>query len=131
MQTVDRTELCRHVEEIGGRSASGIVSRNDDDRHFWAGFLHVPDNFQPIHVGHEKIDDQQIELPGLKILKTFLAVLGENDLMAITLEHDVHGRPDRRIIIDNQNICHTAPGSSAKTDDTIGIFGRWTTRLYR
>jgi hypothetical protein len=34
--------------------------------------------------------------------------------MAITLEYDVHGRPDRRIIVDNQNICHAAPGSSAK-----------------
>jgi hypothetical protein len=50
-------------------------------------------------------------------LKTFSAILGENNLMTVALEDDVHGRPDRRIIVDNQNICHAAPGSSAKIGD--------------
>jgi hypothetical protein len=114
LKTVDRTKFRRHVQEIRRKSASGIMSGNDNDRHPRPGSLRVTDNFQPIHIGHEKIDDQQIELSDLKKLKTFSAILSENDLMTVALEHDVHGRPNRRIIVDNQNICHTAPGSSAK-----------------
>ncbi len=72
----------------------------------------MADNFQSVHVRHEQINDQKIELSGLEKLKAFSAIIGENDRMAIALQHNLHGRPNGGIVVDNQNVCHTAPGSA-------------------
>jgi hypothetical protein len=88
------------------------VSGYDNDRKFGPRIFHVPDDFRPIHVRHEQIDDQKVELSGLKKLEAFSAIIGENDGMVAALQHNLHGRPNRRIVVDNQNVCHTAPGSA-------------------
>jgi hypothetical protein len=88
------------------------VSGYDNDRKIGPRRFHVPDDFQPIHVRHEQIDDQKIELSSLKKLKAISAIIAENDSVIIALQYNLHGRPNRGIVVNNQNVCHTAPGSA-------------------
>jgi len=66
LKAVNSPKLCPRFAKIRCGLRPGVIAGNDDDRNRGLGFPHVADRLQPVHIRHENINDQQIELTGMK-----------------------------------------------------------------
>ena len=58
---------------------------------------------------HEDVDEHQVEAGIFECTKPGFAAIGYLHLEAVALEIDLNGRADHRIVIDNENACHSSP----------------------
>jgi hypothetical protein len=65
-----------------------------------------PDRFEAAHIGHEDIDDHQIERRIVESDETVGAAIGDGDPKTIPLEPSANGEANMRIVVDNQNASH-------------------------
>ena len=55
------------------------------------------------------IDDEEVERSGSKQVETLEAVVGDNDVMRLALQHQLDRSQNRVIIIDDENASHGSP----------------------
>ena len=71
-----------------------------------------PDRLEPAHMRHEDIHDHQIEPAAVKRAKAAFAAIGHDHLEPVTLQKDLNGHADHRIVIDDKNTRHDVPKRS-------------------
>jgi hypothetical protein len=86
-----------------------LLARYDDDRHFRPGLMNQPHGFETVHPGHEDIDDEQVELLGIKQSQAGTTVVNGLDGMRRALEQDLDGAQDRPIVVNDENARHGFP----------------------
>ena len=59
---------------------------------------------QPIHSGHEDIEDQEVEISGFKYRKPFAPVAGDHDAVTGPLQHDPDRRLHRGVVVHDQEV---------------------------
>jgi hypothetical protein len=62
--------------------------------------------FEAVHIGHEDIDDHQVERRIVESDKTIGAAVCDRDLETIALQPRANGEADMRIVVDDQNASH-------------------------
>jgi hypothetical protein len=107
-QARGRAELDRHAEEIRRRSIGGAerIAGHHDDRQTRRALAERLDRLEPIHVGHEDVDDGDVERVGLDRLGAVVAALGENDRMSLALEDALHHHANHGVVVDDENPRH-------------------------
>ena len=68
--------------------------------------MNEPHRFQPVHFRHENVHDEQVEVAGFEYLQAFVAVIRDDDAVAIPLKQKLHGRQYGTVIVDSQDIRH-------------------------
>jgi hypothetical protein len=64
-----------------------------------------PHGFQPVHSGHEDIEEQEIEIPGFEQRKAPAAVAGGVNAVTCPFQQNPDGRLHGNIIVDDQDLC--------------------------
>jgi hypothetical protein len=108
LQARDRAELGGHLQEV--RLGVGVrgdrAAGDDDDGNRRLPRPDVAHGLQPVHSGHEDIEEQQIELTGFEQRERLVAVAGRRHLMPGPFQHqpdrDLHGR----VVIHDQDVRH-------------------------
>jgi hypothetical protein len=62
--------------------------------------------FETVQVGHENIDDDQIEWLGLQQLQAFIPIVGHSDFVKFPFQQYLDRCQDRVVVIDDQNARH-------------------------
>src|ERR1700730_15816616 len=108
-QAARRAKFLSHSREVGTgrvRNREG-GSGNRDQRHARRVLVEHPDRFETAHIGHEDIDNHQIERYLLEGGETLGSTIGDRDPKTIPLEPSANGQTDMRIVIDYQNAAHS------------------------
>jgi len=74
---------------------------NHRDR--WRVPVEHPDRFEPVHAGHENVDDDHVELLVLDGRDGAAPVLGGRDVVPSTLQHRLDDVAYALVVIDNEN----------------------------
>lgn len=64
---------------------------------------HQPHRLEPVHAGHENIEEQQVEVAAKQLIEAAAAVAGGDHLMADPLQQQPHGGLNRRVVINDEN----------------------------
>jgi len=108
-QAARRAEPERHSEEVGtgpievGKGISG----NRDQRHRRRVIVKYPDRFEATHIGHEDIDDHQVERRIVESEEAAGATIGDGHLETIALQPCANGETNMWVVIHYQNASHT------------------------
>src|SRR5690349_20929663 len=62
---------------------------------------------QTVHVGHEQIDDREVEVALTRCLNPGLAVFGERDRVIARVQQDLRCLAHQRVVVDDQNARHS------------------------
>ena len=82
--------------------------------------MHEPHGLETIHARHEHIDDEQMELSGLKQSQTGLTVIDSLNGMRGALKQQFDSAQNRSIIINDENARHGSPPNNLATTSTQG-----------
>src|SRR5262249_9171930 len=73
---------------------------------------------ETVHVGHEDVDDSDVESMGLDRLSARVAALGQNDRVSLSFQDAFHHQSDHVVVVDDQNSCHAKPPMAARRIQT-------------
>src|SRR6266566_1437932 len=110
-QTARRSQPGSNSKKVG-RGCFGIGkgrSRDRDQRHRGGAVMKHPDRLEAPHVGHEDVDDHQIECGMLQSGKAADAAVGDGNPEAMLPEPNADGLADMWIVIDHENTAHGGP----------------------
>jgi hypothetical protein len=79
---------------------------NRDQWHRWSALVKPPDRLEAAHIGHEDIDDHQLERCVVEGGETVDAAIGDRNPKTVPLEPSPNGEADMRIVIDNLDAAH-------------------------
>jgi len=107
-QARGRAEIDRHAEEIRGGPVGGAerVAGHDDDRQVRRAPAEGLDRLETVHVGHEDVDDGDVERVGLDRLRAVVAAFRQHDRVTLAFQDALHDESNHRVVIDDQNACH-------------------------
>jgi hypothetical protein len=92
--------------QCSGKQVRAVVARNDDDGNVM-GFrigLETLGHFEPVHVGHRQIKQNQVRRYGLNDFKCLVSAIGGKELERLAPEDPPDHAVDGRIIIYNQHV---------------------------
>ena len=64
------------------------------------------DGFEATHVRHEDVDQHHVKRVRFQRSKPRFAAIGQRDVEALTLEEDLDGRADHRIVVYDEDTRH-------------------------
>ncbi len=106
-QATHRAELGGHAQEI--RHALGVgegVAGHRDDRNIGPALVEHPDRFDAAHVRHEDVDQHHVEIGRFECPHSRFTTVGNGDLEAPTLQTNLDGDANHRVVIDHENARH-------------------------
>src|SRR5262249_15460083 len=81
-------------------------ARDGDDRHRRSVAVEQPDGLEPVHAGHEDVDDDDVELAGLHRRDSAASIGGENDVETLMVQHHLDCGTHGLIVVDYENPGH-------------------------
>ena len=105
LQAADRTELCRHGQEVGTggwvRSDRAAGDHNDLDQR--VPLPNHPHRLKPVHARHEDVEEQQVESSDFELIDPLPAAAGDDDLVSGPLQQEPDGNLNGLVIVHDQD----------------------------
>ena len=89
--------------EAGHAVVDRVARGEHQHRRAVAGLAHAPADLEAVDVRHGDVEHDGIELLGRETVERLAAVLGERHVVALERQRALHGRSQRRLVVDHQD----------------------------
>src|SRR5882757_5505683 len=120
-----RAELDGHPQEIRGAFGVGEgVAGHRYDRDLRHAVVEHLDRFEAAHMRHEDVDQHHVEAGAFERPHSGFATVGNGDVETLTLETNLDGNANHRVVIDHENARHDDSFSSGCSPSTSKVPAR-------
>ena len=117
-QLAQRERLDEVVVGAGIEARHAIVDRvargEHQHRRAVAGLAHAPADLEAVEVRHRDVEYHGVELSRRETVERLAAVLGEGHVVALERQRTLHGRAQRRFVVDHEDSHCRSQDTSAR-----------------